>query len=196
MGIRKLGPDPRYDDLFKGTFGSSGSAISVANDPLALLFNFMPAKLWIQVAVENNCYHAQFVTLRARAIRAQQRGTVAILEDLSEIRRWLANVKNIDPWEAPRVVTLLITRMLAPIKNVIAAHRSTKKFGALPTNPFGVYMSKSRFFHTMGYLHFSNNKSSQALTDRAQKIRPVVTVLQRTFARGYKPPPPPRFKFR
>ncbi|POM57789.1 Hypothetical protein PHPALM_37651 [Phytophthora palmivora] len=41
----------------------------------------------------------------------------------------------------------------------------------------------------MGYLYFSNNKSPQAKVDRAWKIRPVVDVLQRTFARGYKVPP-------
>ncbi|OWZ14016.1 hypothetical protein PHMEG_00012569 [Phytophthora megakarya] len=35
----------------------------------------------------------------------------------------------------------------------------------------------------MGHLHFSNNKSPQAPLDRAWKIRPVVDVLQRTFAR-------------
>ncbi|GMF27188.1 unnamed protein product [Phytophthora fragariaefolia] len=50
-------------------------------------------------------------------------------------------------------------------------------------------MPKNRFFHIMGYLHFSNNKSPQAHRDRAWKIIPVVDVLQRTFARGYKMPP-------
>ncbi|GMF15706.1 unnamed protein product [Phytophthora fragariaefolia] len=41
----------------------------------------------------------------------------------------------------------------------------------------------------MGYLHFSNNKSPSASIDRAWKIRPVVDVLQKTFARGYRAPP-------
>ncbi|KAE9205961.1 hypothetical protein PF005_g13198 [Phytophthora fragariae] len=41
----------------------------------------------------------------------------------------------------------------------------------------------------MGYLHFSNNKSPQASIDRAWKIRPVLDVLQRTFARGYQSHP-------
>ncbi|KAE9158797.1 hypothetical protein PF005_g32299 [Phytophthora fragariae] len=50
-------------------------------------------------------------------------------------------------------------------------------------------MKKNRLFHIMGYLHFSNNKSLKASVDRAWKIRPVVDVLQRTFARGYRTPP-------
>ncbi|POM63037.1 hypothetical protein PHPALM_27734 [Phytophthora palmivora] len=74
--------------------------------------------------------------------------------------------------------------MLVPIRKGIAVHWSLKKLGALPSNRFGLFMTKNRFFHIMGYLHFSNNKSPQARLDRAWKIRPEVDVLQR-----YKPPP-------
>ncbi|GMF16142.1 unnamed protein product [Phytophthora fragariaefolia] len=37
--------------------------------------------------------------------------------------------------------------------------------------------------------HWSTNKSPSASIDRAWTIRPVVDVLQRTFARGYRAPP-------
>ncbi|KAE9262633.1 hypothetical protein PF001_g31983 [Phytophthora fragariae] len=93
------------------------------------------------------------------------------------------------PHEVLRVIALLIARMLVPIRKGIAAHWSTKQVGALPTNRFNLLMKKNRFFHIMGYLHFSNNKSPKASVDRAWKIRPVVDVLQRTFARGYRTPP-------
>ncbi|KAG3007473.1 hypothetical protein PC121_g7873 [Phytophthora cactorum] len=111
------------------------------------------------------------------------------MEELAEIRRRLSNVRDIEPWEVLRVVALLIARMLVPIRKGIAAHWSTAKLGAMPTNLFGLYMPKNRFFHIMGYMQFSNNKSPEAHRDRAWKIRPVVDVQQRTFARGYKPPP-------
>uniref|UniRef100_H3H417 PiggyBac transposable element-derived protein domain-containing protein n=1 Tax=Phytophthora ramorum TaxID=164328 RepID=H3H417_PHYRM len=185
----KFGPDPTYDDLYDGPYGPSDSVLSVAEDPLALLFYFLPPKLWSQIAVESNTYHTQSIPLRARAIRSQQRRNGGEVEDLGEIRRRLSMVPDIEAWEVLRVMGLLIARMLVPIRKGIAAHWSLKKVGALPANRFNVFMTKNRFFHIMGYLHFSNNKSPQARLDRAWKIRPVVDVLQRTFARGYRAPP-------
>ncbi|OWY94466.1 LOW QUALITY PROTEIN: hypothetical protein PHMEG_00035792 [Phytophthora megakarya] len=64
-----------------------------------------------------------------------------------------------------------------------SGHWSTRTVIALPTNRFGLYIAKNRFFYIMGNLHFSNNKSPQARLDRAWKIRPIV---DRTFARGYR----------
>ncbi|KAG3031129.1 hypothetical protein PC120_g3320 [Phytophthora cactorum] len=165
----------------------------VAEDPLALLFYLTPPKLWTQIAVvESNRYHAQIIPGRARVIRSQQRRNadrVGPVEELSDIEARLSNVPDIEPWEVLRVVGLLIVRMLMPIIKGIAAHWSTKEIGALPANRFNLFMPKHRFFHSMGYLHFSNNKSPQAEIDRAWKIRPVVDVLQRTFARRYRAPP-------
>ncbi|KAG3001521.1 hypothetical protein PC128_g21778 [Phytophthora cactorum] len=155
----KFGPDLRYDDLYDGPSGPSDSALSVADDPLALLFYFLSPKLWTQIAVESNPYHTQSIPLRARAIRSQQRRSGADMEDLGEIRRRLVSAVDIEAWEVLRVVALLIARMLASIRKGIAAHWSTKKMGALPTNHFGLFVAKNRFFDIMGYLHFSNNTS-------------------------------------
>ncbi|KAE9168063.1 hypothetical protein PF004_g28617 [Phytophthora fragariae] len=185
----KFGPDPTYAGLYDGSFGPSDSVMAVADDPLALLFYFMPPKLWSQIAVESNRYHTQSIPLRARPIRSQQRRNGVEVEELCDVRRRLAAVPEIMPHEVLRVLALLIARMLMPIRKSIAAHWSTKQVGALPTNRFNLFMAKNRFFHIMGYLHFSNNKSPQASVDRAWKIRPVVDVLQRTFARGYRAPP-------
>ncbi|EGZ29529.1 hypothetical protein PHYSODRAFT_475348, partial [Phytophthora sojae] len=165
------------------------SVLEVAEDPLALLFYFMPPKLWAQIAVESNTYHRQSIPERARAIRKQQRKSSGEVEDLGDIRRRLAGVKDIEGYEVLQVMGLLIARMLAPIRKGIVAHWSVAKVGAMPANRFSLFMSKNRFFHIMDYMHFSNNKSPRAKTDRAWKIRPVVDVLQRTFARGYRVPP-------
>ncbi|KAE9182907.1 hypothetical protein PF004_g24105 [Phytophthora fragariae] len=185
----QFGPDPSYAGLYDGPFGPSNSVMSVADDPLALLFYFLPPKLWRQIAVESNRYHRQSIPSRVRSMRSQQRRNGGEDEELEDIRSRLASVVDIEPWEVLRVVALLIARMLMPIRKGIAAHWSTKQVGALPTNRFDLFMGKNRFFHIMGYLHFSNNKSPQASIDRAWKIRPVVDVLQRTFGRGYQTPP-------
>ncbi|KAG3170201.1 hypothetical protein C6341_g10876 [Phytophthora cactorum] len=58
--------------------------MNVADGPLALLFYFMPPKLWTQIAVESNHYHTQTIPLRARAIKAQQRRSGGDVEDLGE----------------------------------------------------------------------------------------------------------------
>ncbi|POM80586.1 Hypothetical protein PHPALM_1556 [Phytophthora palmivora] len=68
----KFVPDPTYADLYDGSFGPTQSVLVVADDPLALLFYFMPPKLWAQIAVESNTYHRQSIPQRARNIRAQQ----------------------------------------------------------------------------------------------------------------------------
>ncbi|KAE9212047.1 hypothetical protein PF002_g18359 [Phytophthora fragariae] len=54
----------------------------VVDDPLALLFYFMPPKLWTQIAAESNCYHKQSIPLRSRSIRSQQRRNDGEVEEL------------------------------------------------------------------------------------------------------------------
>lgn len=142
----KFGPDPTYADLYDGPYGPSDSVLSVADDPLALLFYFLPPKLWDQIAVESNTYHRQSIPQRARMLRTQQRRNGGDVEELGEIRRRLAAVDDIETWEVLRVMALLIARMLALIRKGNAAHWSLKKIGALPANRFGNFMPKNRFF--------------------------------------------------
>ncbi|KAJ8566797.1 hypothetical protein ON010_g6322 [Phytophthora cinnamomi] len=80
----KFGPDPTYAGLYDGPYGPSDSVMSVADDPLALLFYYMPPKLWTQIAVESNHYHTQSISLRARSIRSQQRRSGQEVEDLGD----------------------------------------------------------------------------------------------------------------
>ncbi|KAE9036392.1 hypothetical protein PR002_g7113 [Phytophthora rubi] len=49
---------------------------------LALLFYFMPPKLWTQIAAESNCYDKQSIPLRSRSIRSQQRRNDGEVEEL------------------------------------------------------------------------------------------------------------------
>lgn len=189
LDATKFGPDPTYAGLYDGPYGPSDSVLRLGDDPLALLFFFLPPKIWSQIAVESNRYHTQSIPTRARSIRRQQQRSGGEAEDLAEIRRRLSAVEEIQTYEVLQVMALLIARMLVPIRKGIAAHWSMKKVGVLPSNRFSLVMGKNRFFHIMGYLHFSSNKSPQARTDRAWKIRPVLDVLQRTFARGYRAPP-------
>uniref|UniRef100_H3GUK0 PiggyBac transposable element-derived protein domain-containing protein n=1 Tax=Phytophthora ramorum TaxID=164328 RepID=H3GUK0_PHYRM len=104
----KFGPDPTYEDLYEGPYGPSNSVMAVGDDPLALLFYFMPPKL--------------LPPKRARAIRSQQRRAGQELEELGDIRSRLARVPDIEPWEVLRVMSLLIVRMLIPMRKGIAAH--------------------------------------------------------------------------
>ncbi|KAG2927998.1 hypothetical protein PC118_g22094 [Phytophthora cactorum] len=185
-----FGPDPTYAaDLYDGPYGPSDSVLAVAEDPLALFFYFLPPRLWTQIAVETNRYHTESIPARARSIQVPQRQKGEEVENYEDVRRRLANVQTVEAWQVLRAVGLLIARMLSPMRKRIAAHWSVSNPGALPANRFGKFMSRNRFFHILGNLHFSNNKSPQANTDRAWKIRPVVDVLQRTFSCGYKVPP-------
>jgi hypothetical protein len=99
--------------------------------------------------------------------------------------------------------------MLQPRKQRLSTHWSTTPIGALAAGEFGrmgrqqyeVWMllyiigltntscglTDARFDDLMQHLHFSDNKSPQAATDRARKIRPVIETLQRTFLEGFVP---------
>ncbi|GMF37333.1 unnamed protein product [Phytophthora fragariaefolia] len=70
----KFGEDPEYHVRYDGPYGPSDSVLSLADDPIALLFYFMPPppKLWSQIAVESNTYHKQSIPARARGIRDHQ----------------------------------------------------------------------------------------------------------------------------
>ncbi|GMF53469.1 unnamed protein product [Phytophthora fragariaefolia] len=123
----KFGPDPTYEDLYDGPYGPSDSVMTVGDDPLALLFYFMPPKLWTQISFESNRYHTQSIPQRARTIRSQQRRAGQEVKELGDIRSRLAGVPDIEPWEVLRVMGLLIARMLMPMRKGIAAHWSTKQ---------------------------------------------------------------------
>ncbi|OWZ13779.1 hypothetical protein PHMEG_00012845 [Phytophthora megakarya] len=53
---------------------------------------------------------------------------------------------------------------------------------------FGRYLTLDRFMDISRNLHFNSNQDPRAKTDRARKIRSVVTVLQETFLKPFVPP--------
>lgn len=150
LDATKFGPDPTYAGLYDGPYGPSDSVLRLGDDPLALLFFFLPPKIWSQIAVESNRYHTQSIPTRARSIRRQQQRSGGEAEDLAEIRRRLSAVEEIQTYEVLQVMALLIARMLVPIRKGIAAHWSMKKVGVLPSNRFSLVMGKNRFFSYHG----------------------------------------------
>ncbi|OWZ20783.1 hypothetical protein PHMEG_0004757 [Phytophthora megakarya] len=155
--------------------------MALGDDLLALQFYFIPPSLWAQIATKNNRYHSQSILLRMKAIRSQQGRASLNIEDLFAWHERLI----LNHGSVLGVMGLLIEGMLQSIRKSVAAHCSTKQVGALPTNRFNLF---NRFFHIMGCLRFSNKRSPRAGVDRAWKIRPMMDVLQRTFARGFHAP--------
>ncbi|GMG17935.1 unnamed protein product [Phytophthora fragariaefolia] len=60
--------------------------------------------------------------------------------------------------------------------------------GAISRGSFGSVLRRDRFMEISRNLHFNPNNDPRAQTDSAWKIRKVVEVLQKTFARGYVAP--------
>ncbi|ETI39493.1 hypothetical protein F443_14925 [Phytophthora nicotianae P1569] len=94
----KVWDDPTYADIYDGL--SADSVLAVAEDPLALLFYYLPP----------------------RFIHAKQRATGGDVEEIGDIRRLLADVQPVEPWDVLRVTAPLVARMLAPVRKGIAAH--------------------------------------------------------------------------
>ena len=78
----------------------------------------------------------------------------------------------------------MIAHVLSPQKRM-RTHWSTNEEGALPAGMFGKVMSRERFEEISRFLHFSNNDAPEAETDRAWKIRPILSTMEETFKRGY-----------
>ena len=79
---------------------------------------------------------------------------------------------------------LLVARVLSPFKSK-RGHWGTKRSGAVPMGTFGEFMSRNRFEEITKFLHFSDNESPLARTDRAWKIRPILNTVEVTFKQGF-----------
>ncbi|POM59597.1 hypothetical protein PHPALM_31643 [Phytophthora palmivora] len=76
----------------------------------------------------------------------------------------------------------------APNREKLSNHWKTTDVGAISRGCFGSVLARDRFMEISRNLHFNPNNDPRAQTDRAWKIRKLVEVLQRTFARGYVAP--------
>ncbi|ETN03995.1 hypothetical protein PPTG_15359 [Phytophthora nicotianae INRA-310] len=74
------------------------------------------------IAIVSNWYHLQSISRRAKSIHAKQRATGGDVEEIGDIRRLLADVQPVEPWDVLRVTAPLVARMLAPVRKGIAAH--------------------------------------------------------------------------
>uniref|UniRef100_H3H5X0 PiggyBac transposable element-derived protein domain-containing protein n=1 Tax=Phytophthora ramorum TaxID=164328 RepID=H3H5X0_PHYRM len=160
---------------------------------MALFFFFMPVALWQHIAVCSNQYHREMLPRRvdvAYKRYKQRRHFKPLLPKKSkrDIRNELDTMRPIRPHELCRYVSLLIARAICPNREKLANHWKTVEEGAIARGAFGSILRRDRFEEVSRNLHFNPNDDPRAFTDRAWKIRKLVEVLQKTFARGYVAP--------
>ncbi|KAJ8563873.1 hypothetical protein ON010_g7474 [Phytophthora cinnamomi] len=146
-------------DYYDGPSGPTRSALAFADSPLGLFFYFLPKKLWIRIAEESNRYRSQLIPELA------QRRREALLKQQANDPR-----KSVPPLE----VGLLIAQAIAPVRDGLAKHWATAEDGAVPRGTISGYMKRSRFEAITRFLHFKNNEVTEAINDKAWKIRPQI----------------------
>ncbi|GMF52833.1 unnamed protein product [Phytophthora fragariaefolia] len=178
-----------YPGLYNGEYGPTEEVLELAESPLQLFFYFIPPRLWRRIATESNNYYNQNLNARVDKMYAAQqaRGEEGSRADV--LLRETKRHAKIQPEDIVHCIGLLVAKMLSPHKRRFADHWATTPTGALPKGTFGSFVRKSRFDQIMQNLHFTNNASAHAETDRAWTVRSVVDTLQKTFASGFKVPP-------
>ncbi|GMF18888.1 unnamed protein product [Phytophthora fragariaefolia] len=180
-------PDQRYPHLYDGAYGPSDEVMEIADSPLELFLFFMPRSLWRDIAAESTLYHEQHLVERVDRMYLKQTVPGAKSKDYFMERE--AKKGDIKAHEVVIMLGLLVARMINPQRRQFYDHWSTSSVGAIAGGTFGKFMKRHRFIHILSNLHFTNNASEQAGTDRAWKVRSVVRELQQTFLRGYTTPP-------
>jgi hypothetical protein len=185
-------PDNQVFD-YRGAEPSPGAPIeelaSIADNPIALFFYFVPVQLWVHIRDETNRYKSQNIDERVEELYAKQaRRYEAKRLSANQIRDKISRIPLIQVVELICVVAMLIPRAVEPRKEKLHKHRSTSKPGLFSQGTWGKCMGRDRFFEITHNLHFSNNSDMRARTDRAWKIRPVVNVLLKTFQKGFSVP--------
>ena len=169
------------------TVTDDAAAAAKSMSPIDLFFFFMPKSLWKQVARETNRYEHHTKNERVRQLRqklrskySRQVADVKIEEGLRRIHAY----EEVAPHEILVLLGLLIARSMCPMRMGVEEHWSISPNGAVPAGTWSKFMPRQRFREVSRFLHFSDNKSPMAKTDRAWKIRPVVEALQETFKKG------------
>ncbi|GMF42611.1 unnamed protein product [Phytophthora fragariaefolia] len=180
-------PDQRYPHLYDGAYGPSDEVMDIGDSPLELFLFFMPRSLWRDIAAESTLYHEQHLVERVDRMYLKQ--TVPGAKSKEYFMKREAKKGDIKAHEVVIMLGLLVERMISPQRRHFYDHWSTSSVGAIAGGTFGKFMKRHRFIHILSNLHFTNNASEQAGTDRAWKVRSVVRALQQTFLRGYTTPP-------
>ena len=183
--VASVATDEVEDRKYAGYCGPSKDILASASTVLDLFFYFLPKSFWHSVASESNRYWRQTVDLRVEQEWQRSQSTPrGSRRTRAQIEAKLLKFKKIFPHEIVQYIGLLLAHVLCPQKRM-RFHWSTVQVGALPAGTFGSVMSRERFEGISRYLHFSNNRAPQAAKDRAWKIRPVLTTLEKTFKQGY-----------
>jgi hypothetical protein len=182
-----------YPGLRQGYSGPTAEALRHGDSPVALFFFFMPVVLWQHIAACSNEYHREMLPLRVdeaflRYKKRRQRNEELPRKTRRDIQHDMEVMKPIMPHELCRFIGLLVARTIAPNREKLSNHCKAVDVGAISRGCFGSVLSSNRFMEVSRNLHFNPNSDRPASTDRAWKIRKVVEVLQRTFARGYVAP--------
>ena len=186
--------ETEYPQLKTGYFGPSSSVLKHADSPIALFLYFMSPDLWSHIAIESNRYHTDMLDKRVdaayKAHQKRRRKNSSIRpKTRQQIRMKLIKMNPIAPSEILRYIGLLVARTIFSSNSGLSGHWTTVEDGAISRGAFGSVMSRDRFWEISRNLHFANNADSATQRDRAGKIRPVVTELQKTFQSGYVLPP-------
>lgn len=177
--------DPVVDKMYTGYFGPSEDIMNASKTPLQLFYYFLPKTFWRQVATQTNLYWKQ--SLAARLQKAEdkessvthrpQRTRAALLRNLQKFQK-------VSPHEVVQWIGLILAHALSPCKRM-DLHWSTNEVGVLPVGTFNKVMSRDRFRDISRFIHFTDNKDPAAPTDRAWKVRSVLSVLEKSFKEGY-----------
>ncbi|EGZ16987.1 hypothetical protein PHYSODRAFT_501218, partial [Phytophthora sojae] len=155
---------------------------------LLIFFYYMPKTLWTEIAEETNRYERQ---TRPERLRQAKLSIEKKKDDIHKRKEMFqAKKKELDAFkyvlaaEIMHFLALVISRAICPIKSRLEDHWKTRARGAIPAGTWSPFMVRKRFKEINRFLHFTNNQSPQAKTDRAWKIRNVINKLQTTFKGG------------
>ncbi|OWY96564.1 hypothetical protein PHMEG_00033141 [Phytophthora megakarya] len=98
--------------LYTGTSGPTRPTLACAENPLAILYLFLPNKLWRKVAAESNAFREENIN------------------EVAEKMRERAQAQR-SPHELVRFIGLLIARTLEPRRECLVRHWITKTKDAL-----------------------------------------------------------------
>jgi hypothetical protein len=177
--------DPEVDKMYEGYCGPSQDVMKAAQSPLSLFFYFLPKAFWRHVAVETHRYWDQTFEARLASAEAKESGVTHRPQKTSaKLRRRLQRYEKISPHEIVQWIGLIMAHTLNPRKG-FEMHWNVAEDGVIPAGTFAKVMPRDRFREIARFLHLSNNRDPAAARDRAWKIRPVLSTLERTFKQGY-----------
>jgi hypothetical protein len=155
LEIGEEGEDPELegmDDVFQDPPSLTRGVERFAQTmkPVDLFFYFMPKSLWITIAAETNKYEQQTRDNRKKEAMAQIRSSVTdpALRKLryQDRERAIDAFEEIQPVEILHFISLLIARVLSPMKRRLADHWRTKQSGAVPAGTWSRFMTRARFY--------------------------------------------------